>query len=145
MSEPAAALEAILGPGGTLARALPGYEHREDQLSMACAVARALRERSYLVVEAGTGTGKTLAYLAPAALSGRKVVVSTATKTLQEQIWTRDLPLLAEKAGLPMRAACLKGRANYYCLARGARFAQQPSFASREEASLWPRVEEWVR
>jgi ATP-dependent DNA helicase DinG len=138
-------LEAILGPAGTLARALPGYEHREDQLSMARAVARALRERSYLVVEAGTGTGKTLAYLAPAALSGRKVVVSTATKTLQEQIWTRDLPLLAEKAGLPMRAACLKGRANYFCLARGARFAQQPSFASREEASLWPRVEEWVR
>jgi ATP-dependent DNA helicase DinG len=138
-------LEAILGPGGALARALPGYEHREDQLSMARAVARALRDRSYLVVEAGTGTGKTLAYLVPAALSGRKIVVSTATKTLQEQIWTRDLPLLAEKAGLPLRAACLKGRANYFCLARGTRFAQRPIFATREEAGLWPRVEEWLR
>ena len=138
-------LEAILGPAGALARSLPGYEHRQDQLSMAHAVARALRERRYLVVEAGTGTGKTLAYLAPAALSGRKVVVSTATKTLQEQIWTRDLPLLAERAGLSIRAAYLKGRANYYCLARGAKFAERPSFATREEAALWRRVEEWLR
>ncbi len=138
-------LEAILGPAGALAGALPGYEHRQDQLAMARAVARALRDRSYLVVEAGTGTGKTLAYLVPAALSGRKVVVSTATKTLQEQIWTRDLPLLAEKAGLPIRAAYLKGRANYYCLARGGKFAERPTFANREEAALWPRVEEWVR
>ncbi len=138
-------LQALLGPGGALARALPGYEHRQDQLSMAQAVAQALRERRYLVVEAGTGTGKTLAYLAPAALSGRKVVVSTATKTLQEQIWTRDLPLLAETAGLPVRAAYLKGRANYYCLARGADFARRPSFAARDEAALWPRVEEWLR
>jgi ATP-dependent DNA helicase DinG len=137
-------LEAILGPGGALARALPGYEHRHDQLAMARAVARALRERRYLVVEAGTGTGKTLAYLAPAALSGRKVVVSTATKTLQEQIWSRDLPLLAEKAGLAIRAAYLKGRANYYCLEHGARFARRPTFASREEAALWPRVEAWL-
>ena len=141
----AKALLAILGPDGALARALPGYEHREDQLSMALAVERALRERRYLVVEAGTGTGKTLAYLAPAALSGRKIVVSTATKTLQEQIWTRDLPLLSEKAGLAIRAAYLKGRANYYCLARGARFAERPSFATRDEAALWPRVVEWVR
>ena len=139
------ALEAVLGPGGTLARALPGYEHRGDQLAMARAVAGALSGRRYLVVEAGTGTGKTLAYLVPAALSGRKVVVSTATKTLQEQIWTRDLPLLAERGGLRIHAAYLKGRANYYCLSRGAKFAQRPTFPSRGEAALWPRIEEWAR
>ncbi len=135
----------MLGAGGALARALPGYEHREDQLAMAREVARALRERRYLVVEAGTGTGKTLAYLVPAALSGRKIVISTATKTLQEQIWTRDLPLLTGKAGLPLEAAYLKGRANYYCLERGARFAEKPTFASRDEAALWPRIQDWVR
>jgi len=140
-----AAVEAILGPDGALARSLPGYEHRRDQLAMAREVGRALDERRYLVVEAGTGTGKTLAYLVPAALSGRKVIVSTATKTLQEQIWTKDLPLLAEKAGLDISAAYLKGRANYYCLARGAKFAESPTFPTRGEAALFPRIEEWVR
>jgi len=137
-------LEQILGPAGTLARALHGYEHRHDQLVMAREVGRALSERRYLVVEAGTGTGKTLAYLVPAALSGRKVVVSTATKALQEQIWLKDLPLLREKAGVALEAAYLKGRSNYYCLERGARFAQNPTFQSREEGSLWPRVLSWV-
>jgi ATP-dependent DNA helicase DinG len=138
-------LLAVLGPEGALARALPGYEHRHDQLALAEDVARALGERRYLVAEAGTGTGKTLAYLVPAALSGRKVVVSTATKTLQEQIWTKDLPLLAEKGGLEVNAAYLKGRGNYYCLARGAKFAESPTFDSRGEAALWPRVEAWAR
>ncbi|HEX9290154.1 MAG TPA: ATP-dependent DNA helicase [Anaeromyxobacteraceae bacterium] len=140
-----APIDAVLGPDGALARSLPGYEHRRDQLAMAREVGRALEERRYLVVEAGTGTGKTLAYLVPAALSGRKVIVSTATKTLQEQIWTKDLPLLAERAGLDISAAYLKGRANYYCLARGAKFAESPTFPTRGEAALFPRVEEWVR
>ncbi|WP_176065803.1 ATP-dependent DNA helicase [Anaeromyxobacter diazotrophicus] len=112
---------------------------------MARAVERALGERRYLVAEAGTGTGKTLAYLVPAALSGRKVIISTATKTLQEQIWQRDLPLLAERAGLEVEAAYLKGRANYYCLERGAKFAERPTFESRGEAALWPRIQEWAR
>ncbi len=88
---------------------------------MAREVGRALSERRYLVAEAGTGTGKTLAYLVPAVLSGRRVVVSTATKTLQEQIWTKDLPLLRDALGLEVRAAYLKGRANYYCLERVVR------------------------
>ena len=137
-------LEEILGPSGALARSLPGYEHRRDQLELARAVERALAERRYLVAEAGTGTGKTLAYLVPAALSGRKVIISTATKTLQEQIWQKDLPLLAEKAGLEVEAAYLKGRANYYCLERGARFAEHPTFESRGEAALWPRIQAWA-
>ena len=117
----------MLGPEGRLARALPGYEHRADQLRMAHAVADALARRSYLVAEAGTGTGKTLAYLVPAVLSGRRIIVSTATKTLQEQIWQKDLPLLREACGLEFHAAYLKGRSNYLCLARAEEFARAPA------------------
>src|SRR5262245_61336628 len=80
----------LLGPGGPLARAFPGYEEREGQLTMADAVERALAEDRILLCEAGTGTGKTLAYLLPALLSGKKVVVSTATKALEEQIFVKD-------------------------------------------------------
>jgi ATP-dependent DNA helicase DinG len=112
---------------------------------MARAVERAMGERRYLVAEAGTGTGKTLAYLVPAALSGRRVIVSTATKTLQEQIWGKDIPLLRERCGVEFAAAYLKGRSNYFCLARGAEFARAPTFAAREEAALWPRIEAWAR
>jgi ATP-dependent DNA helicase DinG len=139
------ALEEILGPGGRLAQALPGWEHRGDQLEMARAVARAIRGAGYLVAEAGTGTGKTLAYLVPAALSGRRVVISTATKTLQEQIWWKDIPLLREKCGLDFEAAYLKGRSNYYCLHRAREFARAPTFPVREEAAYWPRIEAWAR
>ncbi len=111
---------------------------------MAREVERALEGRRYLVAEAGTGTGKTLAYLVPAALSGRKVVVSTATKALQEQIWEKDLPLLAGPGRLPVKAALLKGRSNYYCKERGARFAEHPTFATREDATLYPRLLDWA-
>ena len=135
----------MLGPGGRLARALAGYEHRADQLAMADEVERALHGRGYLVAEAGTGTGKTLAYLVPAALSGRRVIVSTATKTLQEQLWGKDIPLLRERCGLAFDAAYLKGRSNYYCLARAEEFARAPTFAARDEAALWPRIEAWAR
>jgi ATP-dependent DNA helicase DinG len=135
----------VLGPGGRLARALPGYELRDDQLAMAREVEVALRSRSYLVAEAGTGTGKTLAYLVPAVLSGRRVIVSTATKTLQEQLWGKDIPLLRDACGLPFSAAYLKGRSNYYCLARGEEFERAPTFAARDEAHLWPRIREWAR
>jgi len=143
VSAPSEGLDAILGPRGVLAKALDGYEWREDQLSMAGAVEQALAHQRYLIAEAGTGTGKTLAYLVPAALSGRRVVISTATKNLQEQIWWKDIPLLQDKAGLSFSAAYLKGRSNYYCLARGDRFARAPTFPSREEASYWPRIQEW--
>jgi ATP-dependent DNA helicase DinG len=135
----------VLGPGGRLARALAGYEHRQDQLAMAHAVEHALSARRYLVAEAGTGTGKTLAYLAPAVLSGRRIIVSTATKTLQEQLWGKDIPLLRDACGLAFTAAYLKGRSNYYCLARGEEFARAPTFAAREDAALWPRIEAWAR
>jgi ATP-dependent DNA helicase DinG len=138
-------VEDVLGPQGRLAAALPGYEHRTDQLEMARAVERAIVDRGYLVAEAGTGTGKTLAYLVPAILSGRRVIISTATKTLQEQIWEKDIPLLRDACGLEFHAAYLKGRSNYYCLARGEEFARAPTFAARDEAALWPQIEAWAR
>lgn len=107
----------ILGDGGALARALRGYESRPEQLAMALAVEKALQENSVLLVEAGTGTGKSLAYLVPAARSGLRVVVSTATKALGEQIVQRDLPTLA-KLGLRPQLALVKGLSNYLCLRR---------------------------
>jgi len=134
----------LLGPSGRLAAALPTFEYRADQVAMAEAVERAIERRSYLVAEVGTGTGKTLAYLVPAVLSGRRVIVSTATKTLQEQIWGKDIPLLRNECGLEFSAAYLKGRSNYYCLERGADFARAPTFVVREEAALWPRIEAWA-
>jgi ATP-dependent DNA helicase DinG len=124
----------LLGPEGPLAAALPGYEARAGQLEMAVQVERALAEERVLLCEAGTGTGKTLAYLVPAILSGKKVVVSTATRALQEQIVTRDLPLIERALGLEPRAALMKGLSNYVCRRRYAEFgasaeAMRPSWA----------------
>jgi ATP-dependent DNA helicase DinG len=111
---------------------------------MARAVERAIAERGYLVAEAGTGTGKTLAYLVPAILSGRRVIVSTATKTLQEQIWEKDIPLLRHDCQLDFEAAYLKGRSNYYCKARGEEFAREPRFAVRDEERFWQDIKGWA-
>ena len=116
----------LLGPDGPLARAIEGYEHRPQQLAMAETVERALAERGIAMVEAGTGTGKTLAYLVPALLSGRKVVISTGTKTLQDQIMQRDLPLLESYLGVPVSAVCMKGLSNYLCLRRYEEFVHSP-------------------
>jgi ATP-dependent DNA helicase DinG len=137
-------VDTLLGPGGALQAALPAYEHRPEQLQMARAVERAFTERSYLLAEAGTGTGKTLAYLVPALLSGRRVVVSTATKTLQDQIFFKDLPLLKDRMGLKFEAAYLKGRGNYLCLQRFNAFSKDPIFASREEVRYWPMIQTWA-
>jgi ATP-dependent DNA helicase DinG len=108
----------VLGAGSPLALSLSGYEERAAQLSMADAVEDALASERPLFVEAGTGTGKTLAYLVPAILSGKKVVVSTATRALQEQIFVKDLPLV-ERAlaahGVVFRATMMKGLTNYLC------------------------------
>src|SRR6266571_8263393 len=106
------ALERVVG-------ALPnGGEAREGQRAMAEAVGRAIHDRRHLVVQAGTGTGKSLAYLVPAILSGNRVVVATATKALQDQLATKDLPFLARHLGTPFDWAILKGRSNYICLQR---------------------------
>src|SRR5687768_8118257 len=103
---------------GALARALDGYEPRDGQRRMAEAVADVVESGGTLLAEAGTGTGKTLAYLIPAILSGHRVLVSTGTKNLQEQIFFKDLPVLQDALGHPFTATLMKGRANYLCLHR---------------------------
>ena len=109
-----APLEKIFGPHGWLARNHPHYEFRTAQLEMAEAVESALENRRHLIVEAGTGTGKTLAYLVPIIRSGRRVVISTGTKNLQEQVYFKDLPFL-KKLFPELRATLMKGRQNYLC------------------------------
>ena len=99
-------------------RALPAGESRPGQAAMAEAVAKAIADKRHLVVQAGTGTGKSLGYLVPAVLSGKRVVVATATKALQDQLAAKDLPFLARHLGRPFEFAVLKGRSNYLCRQR---------------------------
>ena len=108
-------LEEIFGPDGPLQRSLPDFRFRRQQLRMAERVAGAMANREALVVEAGTGTGKTFAYLVPALLSGKRVLISTGTRTLQDQLFSKDLPMLSAALGRPARVALLKGRSNYLC------------------------------
>ena len=110
------AVAAAFAPGGALARAMSDFEPRAGQAQMAAAVARVFERGGVLLAEAGTGTGKTLAYLVPAILSRERVLVSTGTKNLQEQIYFKDIPALREALGIPFTAAYMKGRANYLCL-----------------------------
>ncbi|MCW8845130.1 MAG: type IV secretory system conjugative DNA transfer family protein, partial [Gammaproteobacteria bacterium] len=109
-------LEEIFSQTGALSRVVEGYQPRQQQLDMAEAVAHAMQNSEHLVVEAGTGTGKTFGYLVPALLSGQKTVVSTGTRTLQDQLFHRDLPVISRAIGRPLEVALLKGRANYLCL-----------------------------
>ena len=139
----ASRVDEVLGPTSPLARRLPGYEHREGQLEMARAVHRALERDGHLFVEAGTGTGKTLAYLVPAILSGRKVVVSTATHALQEQIFTKDLPLVREvlaEHGVEFKAALMKGLSNYLCKRRLAERMRSAELVSSDLV----RIQRWA-
>jgi ATP-dependent DNA helicase DinG len=131
---------------GPLARALPGYAHRPEQAVMAKAVGAALARLEPLIVEAGTGTGKTFAYLVPALLSGRSVIISTGTRTLQDQLFRRDVPLLARAMGLPVKTALLKGRANYLCRHRLELATQQSSLlvGERGVARTLARVSRWA-
>ncbi|WP_374337693.1 ATP-dependent DNA helicase [Leeia sp.] len=125
---------------GPLAKAIPGFRAREAQQEMAAAIEATIRENRVLVAEAGTGTGKTLAYLVPALLSGGKVVISTGTKTLQDQLFLRDLPTVRAALKSPARIALLKGRANYVCLYHLKRAQEQGRFASREDAAMLPKI-----
>jgi ATP-dependent DNA helicase DinG len=119
-------LQDIFGHGGPLERSLPGFRVRHEQRRMAERVAAALADRETFVVEAGTGTGKTFAYLVPALLSGARVLISTGTRTLQDQLYSKDLPLVGAALGRPARVALLKGRANYLCRHRLGLAAQAP-------------------
>jgi ATP-dependent DNA helicase DinG len=136
----------VFGAAGPLARALPGYAYRPEQAAMATAVGAALARLEPLIVEAGTGTGKTFAYLVPALLSGRSVIISTGTRTLQDQLFRRDVPLLAKALGLPVKVALLKGRANYLCRHRLELTLQQPSLLGGERglSRLLSRVSRWA-
>jgi ATP-dependent DNA helicase DinG len=131
---------------GPLARALPDYAYRPEQAVMAKAVGAALARLEPLIVEAGTGTGKTFAYLVPALLSGRSVIISTGTRTLQDQLFRRDVPMLAKALGLPAKLALLKGRTNYLCRHRLELATQQGSLLgpSRDVARLLARVARWA-
>src|SRR5688500_7279776 len=108
----------IFGADGPLALSVPGFSVRPEQIGMARRVAHALRGAGHLIVEAGTGIGKTYAYLVPALLSGRRIIISTGTRTLQDQLYARDLPTVAAALGCPVRVALLKGRSNYLCVHR---------------------------
>jgi len=136
----------VFGADGPLARALPGYAYRPEQAAMAKAVGLALAGLTSLIVEAGTGTGKTFAYLVPALLSGRSVVISTGTRTLQDQLFGRDVPLLAKALGLPVKIALLKGRANYLCRHRLDLATAQGSLPLEERgaARILARVSRWA-
>src|SRR2546426_6225489 len=105
----------IFGPGGLLEKCHPGYEFRRSQLEMAEIVEDAFRNKHHAILEAGTGTGKTLAYLLPAIRSGRRVVVSTATKSLQEQLFNKDIPFLHKHFAPEIKVAVMKGRGNFLC------------------------------
>jgi ATP-dependent DNA helicase DinG len=136
----------VFGLDGPLARTLPGYAFRPEQAAMAKAVGQALARLEPLIVEAGTGTGKTFAYLIPALLSGRSVIISTGTRTLQDQLYRRDVPLLAKALGLPVKVALLKGRANYLCRHRLELATQQGSLLAGEGGGerVLARVSRWA-
>ena len=140
-----ATLSDFFGPEGPLARTHPAYEFRRGQLQMAEAVERAFEEKRHLLVEAGTGTGKTLAYLIPALRSGRKVVISTGTKNLQEQLFRKDIPFLEECLGRPIRACYMKGRSNYLCRQKLYDIADQPLLRGLEEMDQYARIREWEK
>lgn len=131
---------AVLGAHGPLSRLLPGYAPRPQQVEMAEAVAAAIAGGTSLICEAGTGTGKTFAYLVPALLSGRRIVVSTGTRHLQDQLFDRDLPLVRKAIGQPVNVARLKGRDNYLCLHRLRRAegeGRRGSAALLNDIRLW--------
>jgi ATP-dependent DNA helicase DinG len=131
-------------PGGDLEAGLEGYEDRPEQHLMAEAVAHALEDGSSLLVEAGTGTGKSLAYLLPAIHSDLRVVVSTGTRSLQDQLLKKDLPVLQELVAAPFVAVPLKGTSNYLCLRKFAAKAAQPLLPGNVDEE-WEAVEEWAR
>ena len=139
------ALDAIFRDGGTLARSLPGFRFRSQQLAMAQAIGRTIAARGQLVAEAGTGTGKTFAYLAPALLYGGKVIVSTGTKTLQDQLFERDLPLVRDALAVPVTVALLKGRANYVCHHHLERAAREDRLPSRDDVRHLPKIVAFAR
>lgn len=138
---------AIIGAGGRLSETLPGYEVRDAQLEMADVVETGIRTRTHTVVEAGTGTGKSMGYLIPIIATGERAIVSTADKSLQAQIWFKDIPFL-QKNVKPFSAAILKGMSNYACILKVGDLREagdEAAFATPEAAVVWPEFNEWVK
>jgi len=140
-----ARLEEVFGPGGQLARSIRDYRVRPEQARMAHEVADAIRDNAVLVCEAGTGTGKTVAYLVPALLCGGKVIISTGTKTLQDQLYHRDLPTVRDALKIPLATALLKGRNNYVCRYYLERNLSGPQFQTREVAADLRQIARFAR
>jgi ATP-dependent DNA helicase DinG len=136
----------VFGPGGMLERSLfGGYEHRPAQLEMAELVHDAFQTRHHAIVEAGTGTGKTLAYLLPAICSGRRVVISTATKSLQEQLYSKDIPFLQRHFAPNLKVAVMKGRANFLCKSKMDQMADSPMLKGMEELDAFRQIKDWAK
>lgn len=142
-------MEEIFGSDGLIARAHPDYEYRPGQIAMAEAVLRAFEERRHLIVEAGTGTGKTLAYLVPAIAAatarGTRVIISTGTKNLQEQLMEKDVPFLQRVLPRSFAVAAMKGRSNYACLHRIKRAESQPVLEDLRDMDYFDQVRRWAR
>jgi ATP-dependent DNA helicase DinG len=137
-------IDAILGEGGVFSSRLQDFKARPGQLEMATEVLAAMRQQQGLIVEAGTGTGKTYAYLVPALLAGGKVIVSTGTRTLQDQLFHRDLPTVKKLLAIPVETALLKGRANYVCHHHLKIARLEGRFASREDAKYLKEIERFA-
>jgi ATP-dependent DNA helicase DinG len=138
-------LSDVFSPDGLLASSIPGYRLRPQQLEMAERIAAAIAGNKVLVAEAGTGTGKTFAYLVPALLSGGKVIVSTGTKNLQDQLFSKDIPTVRKVLGSPVQVALLKGRANYLCHYHLERAQDDGRFFSREDAADAARIARFAK
>lgn len=136
----------IFGPGGFLEKCMiGGYEHRAAQMQMAEAVDDAFENHHHAILEAGTGTGKTLAYLLPAICSGRRVVVSTATKSLQEQLYQKDVPFLQKHFAPEWKVAVMKGRSNFLCLAKMHAMGDQPLLKGMDEVDEFRQIRDWAK
>ncbi len=135
----------LLGPDGPIARAHPQYEFRPGQVQMAHAVADAIENRRHLCVEAGTGTGKTLAYLLPAIFSGKRIIISTGTKNLQEQLFFKDIPFLEQALGRKLSVSYLKGRSNYLCLKKLAEIEGEGYLFSPHDPEYLSAIRAWSR
>ncbi len=137
------AMREIFGPGGLLAKCDPEFEYRASQLEMAELVEEAFTKRQHAIVEAGTGTGKTLAYLVPAIRSGRTVVISTATKSLQEQLFQKDIPFLQKHFAPNLKVAVMKGRANFLCRHKVTLLDGQPVLKGLDDIDWFNQIKDW--
>ncbi|MEO8362578.1 MAG: ATP-dependent DNA helicase [Vicinamibacteria bacterium] len=135
----------FFGPGGRLARVFPSYEERISQQQLCLAIAETITNGGVLLAEAGTGTGKTVAYLVPAITAGKRIVISTGTKNLQDQLVEKDIPLVAEALGRDVKVALMKGRGNYLCRLRFNSFQTSGQFQKMDEIPLFRSVEEWAK